>query len=59
VTFYGALKARDGGLPLRLNQILPSSGLLRGVSGLFIGPKTSVANHLSPRNNPEVGRILV
>ena len=84
---------RDRRLPPRLNRILPSAGLLRGVrwfktdvSGLPIrpifkgqdqdvhvsswtswplktwrirSPETSVLNHLTPRNNPEDGRIHV
>ena len=72
---------RDRRLPSRLNRILPSFGLLRGVrwfgtdvSALPVGPtfsgrgcplkmgptgspKTSVSNDLTPRNNPEGGRI--
>ena len=59
--------------PQRLNWILPSSGLLRGVrwfnidvSGLPIefmstgpigSPETSVSNYVRPRNNPENRRI--
>jgi hypothetical protein len=52
------------GRPPRLKLIFLSSGLLRSVrwfktdvSGLHIGTKTSGLNHLTPRNNPEDGRI--
>jgi hypothetical protein len=50
-------------LPLRLNWVLPSSGLLRGCPaclalkmGSIGSSETSVSNHQTPRNNPEDGR---
>jgi hypothetical protein len=75
---------RDRRLPLRMNWILPPSGLLGGmrlfetdVSGITVSRifksqavqearplkmrptalESSISNHLTPRNNPEDGRI--
>ena len=61
---------RDRTLPPRLNWILLSAGLWRGVrwfetdvSGLALkgdpigSPETSVSNHLTPHNKPEDGRV--
>ena len=55
---------RDLSLPSQFKLVLPSSGLLPGVSwfqtdvsGLGIGPETSILNNLTPLNNPDDGRI--